>query len=288
MDEELERKSKKILLGQKGKVIVLSLILVIIVLVICLRQFLEEPEPEETIPEPKNPEVIMDIIHGNYNNADPRVYIREYDNESQTYQYQPYIVIDTKNYGDAILLMRENVYPEPMIYDDNEMYGTAGAYYNGSIVDEFLENEFYSVFSDGMKAVIRDTPVTINTEEFIRRPSYTEYFEVINRHVFILSYSECHYMNPKDFSLYDSRYITGDFIPEIEEYPIYITMWTRSKFLGDDLEVMVLNGTTMNIFRNRADGIYVRPVMTVLPDTLIKLSSEPVEGKEVYVFEADE
>ena len=139
-----------------------------------------------------------------------------------------------------------------------------------------------------MKTVIRDTPVTINTEEFIRRPSYTEYFEVINRHVFILSYSECHYMNHKDFSLYDSRYITGDFIPEIEEYPIYITMWTRSKFLGDDLEVMVLNGTTINIFRNRADGIYVRPVMTVFPDTLIKLSSEPVEGKEVYVFEADE
>ena len=82
------------------------------------------------------PQVISDLVSGKYENIETRVYV--FENGSMI----PYVVLDTDNYGDAVLLMRDFAYPQEMMYRDENMYGSGGAYYSGSIVDDFLEKTF--------------------------------------------------------------------------------------------------------------------------------------------------
>ena len=69
----------------------------------------------------KPPQVISDLVSGKYKNIETRVYVCE--NGVMT----PYVVLDTDNYGDSILLMRAWAYPEEMMYRDENMYGAGGA-----------------------------------------------------------------------------------------------------------------------------------------------------------------
>jgi len=159
----------------------------------------------------KNPQVVSDICYNKNKYFDGIIYVTENGT------LEPYYVIQTDNYGaDAVLLMRKNAYPEQMQYRTEKLFGVGGAYYSGCIVDEFLENEFYNSFSEGMKGAIRNTTVRIHSIHYVsKRFSEGPTFEDIERHVFILSLPEYGWG-----SLGDSTVHEAEFIPELKELGI--------------------------------------------------------------------
>ena len=73
---------------------------------------------------PGEPKVISDLCYGKKGCKDFLVYVKENG------IYTPYIVIDTKNYGeDAVLLLRKDVYMQEMMYRDEDLQGIGAAYY---------------------------------------------------------------------------------------------------------------------------------------------------------------
>jgi hypothetical protein len=232
----------------------------------------------------KDPEVISDLCYGKSGQNDCLVYVKENG------EYTPYIVIDTKNYGDdAVLLLRKNVYMQEMMYRDANVFGTGGAYYSGSIVDEFLESEFYGMFSEGMKKVIRNSPVRIHTRKFVekRMEEGKPYLETIYRHVFVLSAAELN--GPLTRNADEDE---GDVIPEALECPVLLYTWLRSEAIGgDDTHASLWFNTSVvgNHIQNGAEH-YVRPVITVNRNEPIELRQIETEeiNREVYVFVSDQ
>jgi len=230
------------------------------------------------------PKVISDLCYGKSKTSDYLVYVLENG------EYTPYIVIDTDNYGeDKVLLLRKNAYMKEMMYRDENAYGAGGAYYNGCIVDVFLENEFYSFFSDGMKKIIINAPVKIHGFNYVSKRKYVgdSPLETIFRHVFVLSRSEC---SPYTDVLYEYENTDeGAVIPAVHENPIPYHTWLRTEELGgDDTGVSVCyNG---NVISNHIQGWqdhYVRPVIVVKDDEPIILSKDIVNVQNGFVFVAD-
>ena len=233
---------------------------------------------------PKDPEIVADLCFGKSGDTNYLVYVKENG------KYTPYIVIDTKNYGDeAVLLLRKDVYMKEMMYRDANIFGTGGAYYNGSIVDVFLEDEFYNVFSEKMKSIIRESPVRIHTSRFVekRRMEGEPFLETIYRHVFVLSAAEL------DAPLIrDKERDEGDVIPEALKNPVLLYTWLRSEAIGgDDTHASLWYNTAVvsNHIQNGAEH-YVRPVFTVNRNEPVELriiETEEFSG-EVYVFPSDQ
>ena len=233
----------------------------------------------------KKPTVVADLCYGKYGRTgtDSLVYVKEND------QYIPYIVIDTKNYGDdAVLLLRKFVYMQDMMYRDENMFGAGGAYYNGCIVDNFLELEFYNFYSDGMKAIIRNAPVKIHSIYLVsKRRTEGPLLETINRHVFVLSAAECGGSLPRDPAEDE-----GELIPEVLENSVSLYTWLRSEQIGgDDTHASLLyrKAVVGNHIQSGPEH-YVRPVITVNRNEPIELrtfDTDTIQGT-IYVFPGDE
>lgn len=232
---------------------------------------------------PGEPKVISDLCYGKKGCKDFLVYVKENG------IYTPYIVIDTKNYGeDAVLLLRKDVYMQEMMYRDEDLQGIGAAYYPGSIVDNFLENEFFGLFSEGMKDVIRNSPVRVHTIMLVskRRGDNVPYLETIYRHVFVLSFAELD--GP---AIRDKDEDEGDVIPEALANPVLLYTWLRSEANGgDDVQATLwINTGFINEHVQYAAEHYVRPVMTVNRNEPIVLQSlESGGGNGMgYVFPSD-
>lgn len=226
--------------------------------------------------------VILDIVCGNTYNIDCRVYVREGG------KYIPYLVIKTENYGEnTVLLMREDAYPKEMMFRDCIVFGAGGSYYPGSVIDEFMENELYNMYSDGMQSIIKNVPVKIHSKKYISKFTVPEYavFETINRHVFALAFSEC-----KSHDLLKECDIEGAFIPEVLEFPIEKYVWLRSDaFGGDDTcAAQIYNGKVESNRISMYQEQYVRPVFVVSADEQIRSVNSIIKDMEVFVFSVDE
>ena len=234
----------------------------------------------------KKPTVVADLCYGKFGRTETEslVYVMEKD------QYIPYIVIDTKNYGiEAVLLVRKDALLKSMMYRDENAYGASGAYYNGCIVDTFLEHEFYLCFTEKMQGIVRNTPVTIQTKSFVSgRLSDEAPLETIYRHVFVLSAPEC----GGGSLIHDELKDEGEDIPEVHEIGVKVYTWLRSKEVGGDDTYATLwygNGVVSSHIQN-ADEHYVRPVITVNRNEPIELrtfDTDTIQGM-VYVFPGDE
>ena len=233
----------------------------------------------------KKPTVVADLCYGKFGRTetDSLVYVKEND------QYIPYIVIDTKNYGDdAVLLLRKFVYMQDMMYRDENKYGVGGAYYNGCIVDDFLEQEFFNFYSDGMKAIIRNAPVKIHSINLVsKRPDEGPLLETIYRHVFVLSAAECN--GPL---IRNKEKDEGDVIPEVLENSVSLYTWLRSEEIGGDDTAAALLFKTSVVGNHIQSGKehYVRPVITVNRNEPIELrtfDTDTIQGT-IYVFPGDE
>lgn len=233
----------------------------------------------------KEPTVVADLCYGKFGRTQTEslVYVKENG------VYLPYIVIDTKNYGDdSVLLLRKFVYMQDMMYRDENIYGVGGAYYNGCIVDNFLENEFYNFYTDGMKAIIRNAPVKIHSFYLVsKRRTEGPLLETINRHVFVLSAAECN--GPL---IRDKEEDEGDVIPEVLENQVSLYTWLRSEEIGgDDTRASLLYRTAVvgNHIQSGEEH-YVRPVITVNRNEPIELrtfNTDTIQGT-IYVFPGDE
>lgn len=227
------------------------------------------------------PKVISDLCYGKSKTSDFFVYVLENG------EYIPYIVIDTDNYGeDKVLLMRKNAYMKEMMYRDENAYGAGGAYYNGCIVDDFLENEFYYFFSDGMRTIIINAPVKIHSFNYVskRKNIGDAHLETISRHVFVLSRPECSPYTDVPYEFEDTD--EGAVIPAVHENPIPYHTWLRSEELGGDdtgVSVCYKGHVTANHIQGWRDH-YVRPVFIVKANEPIKLSDNILNG---FIFVAD-
>ncbi len=230
----------------------------------------------------KTPTVIEDLCYSKRYKKDGIVYVMENG------VYIPYIAIDTKNYGkDAVILVRQTAWLEEMMYRDENIYGVAGAYYPGSIVDNFLEEVVYNAYSEGMKGIIRNAPVKVHTRQYVRKRSMIgddPILETIYRHVFALSSAETGIkgspMKGED---------EGKLIPEIIENPDVYYTWLRSEaFGGDDTRAAMMRGPEgASSHIQNDDESYVRPVFTVKRSEPIELRTLDTEQGTVYVFSAD-
>ena len=214
--------------------------------------------------EVSEPRLISDLCSKRLDEDHRMIYVKENGT------YCGYYVIETSNYGDTVLLMRQYVYPRQMMYRDENMFGTGGAYYVDSIVDNFLENEFYSFFSDGMKSIIQNTPIRIHSIDYVSKYfDEGSVFEVINRHVFVLSAPEYGHGSlglDKDEAAY---------IPELLQYGSKKENWLRSGAIGgDDTWVTIVYNDAAS-HRHICNDAYVRPVFTVDP-------SGEIELREIY------
>lgn len=214
---------------------------------------------KETTSEPR---VISDLCSGRLEGNDRMIYVNENG------IYYGYHVIETSNYGDAVLLMRQDVYPHQMMYREEKMFGTGGAYYADSIVDNFLENEFYEFFSDGMKSIIRNTPIRIHSIDYVsKRFDEGPVFDVINRHVFVLSAPE--------FGVGSIRLDRSEdeaaFIPGITQYGIDKYNWLRTGAIGGDDTWVTVVYYYAGAGQHICGEAYVRPVFTVNPNEEIEL-----------------
>lgn len=255
---------------KKKLFITLTSMVIIGVLVVVYMLFLREETPSE-------PRVVSDLCSGKLDGSDPVIYVKENG------KYHGYHVIETSNYGDAVLLMRQYAYPNQMMYRDENMFGVGGAYYAGSIVDDFLENKFYESFSDGMKSIIRNTPIRIHSIDYVsKRFDEGPVFDEINRHVFVLSGPE---HGCRSLGLDRSR-DEAEFIPGLAQYAIDKYTWLRSELIGGD------DTWASTAYKYICGGshicgeAYVRPVFTVSPDEKIEFRElwQPVKK---YAFVKD-
>ena len=227
------------------------------------------------------PQVISDLVSGKYKNIETRVYVCE--NGVMT----PYVVLDTDNYGDSILLMRAWAYPEEMMYRDENMYGAGGAYYNGSIVDDFLEKTFYNYYSDGLKEIIREAEFKIFTQEYVRGHEAAEgpTMETIRRHVFSLSKMEWG-SNLLALKKNDPRY-EADAIEGIQKYVYKDYVWLRSMtYGGEDTTATVVYDGKIESLRLK-EAALVRPAFTVPRDAKIEPYDGWVSGTQGFAFSCD-
>lgn len=229
----------------------------------------DKPDEEVKLEEPQ---VIADLCYGKSKGENSLVYVKE--NE----EYVPYIVIETENYGDdVVLLMRKDAYLKEMMYRDENAYGAGGAYYNGCIVDNYLENEFYYSYSVGMRSIIRNTPVKIHSLNYVSKRKHMgdPALETIYRHVFVLSRPECSpYVDiPYEYEDTDE----GAVIPAVHENPIKYYTWLRSERLGgDDTHAsLCYNGGVTGCHIQAWEEHYLRPVFTVY-------KNEPIEKRKLY------
>ena len=275
-DKEMNRLVKYILIATLGTIVV---ILGFMIVYNYVKKRNQEPDSKYVDNPPK---VIADIAHGNPRKIDSKVYVCEGD------EYVPYIVIKTDNYGeDTVLLMREEVYPKEMMFRDCNIFGAGGSYYSGSVIDEFMEKELYSMYSDEMKGLIKLAPVKIHTYEFCSKIIGPEYpvFEVVDRHVFALAFSEC-----RQHDLLEEYEIEGEYIPEIMDYPVEKHVWLRSDAYGGDdtWASQIFNGNLRSERVSNSNENYIRPVFTVSADCAIKVKDNIISGNEVYIFSEDE
>lgn len=264
-------------------ILVFIVCVLITAIMIAIGIVLTDKSDEEV--EQEEPQVIADLCYGKSKGESSLVYVKE--NED----YVPYIVIETANYGDdVVLLMRKDAYLKEMMYRDENAYGAGGAYYNGCIVDNYLENEFYYSFSVGMRSIIRNTPVKIHSFNYVSKRYYTgdPPLETIYRHVFVLSRPECSpYVDiPYEFEDTDE----GVVIPAVHENPIKYYTWLRSEMLGGDDTAVSLcyNGGVTGNHIQAWEEHYLRPVFTVNKNESIKLIKIDEQfALEVYVFAED-
>ena len=96
----------------------------------------------------------------------------------------PYLVLSDE-YNDNCLLLREYLLDETIHYNSNSLYS---AYYENSEVDNYLNNEFFSILSDELKDIIVNSDIVITSKDSLRICG-TESI-VITRKIFLLSYTE--------------------------------------------------------------------------------------------------
>ncbi len=229
------------------------------------------------------------------------VYIKE-NNE-----YIPYLVLES-NYGGggSVLLLRENVLPEPMPYRPSP-YGESkeglggpwawqdyGSYYETSSIDKYLDKDFLKVFSPVVQEAIAATAIEVTDMESYG-DKWAKATHMIERKVFLLSAVELGITFSVDYNItkegtplkyFESKehYVKKAYAADGTAWPY----WTRTPWIWETYDVVVI-GTELDFGRPSADKkMGVRPAFCLGKDIAVQKSDSVIEGKIVYVLKLDD
>lgn len=124
------------------------------------------------------PTIIGEIAYDENSPWGYRIYIEENG------ELTPFIVL-TSNYKGNCLVLRE------FLLQDLHQYnwgGEFGAYYNGSTIDKFLNQNYYSRLSQDIRSLIVTSEIEITSKDAI--DTHNNDIEIIKRSIFLLSANE--------------------------------------------------------------------------------------------------
>ena len=105
---------------------------------------------------------------------------------SENGEYVPYLVL-TNNYNGHTLVLRKYLLDELMAYYPNPTGGGGyAAYYRDSLLDRFLNDEFFYVFSELLQSMIIESSIEITAQHSMRALRNNE-MRIIERRLFLLS-----------------------------------------------------------------------------------------------------
>ena len=232
-----------------------------------------------------------------YDNSreNPVVYIKENG------KYIPYLVL-TSDYGGNVLLLRENLLPEPMQYKPaphGEGFGALsggwageyGSYYEESVIDEFLNTDFLEVFSPEVQAAIVDTMIEVTDMDRYEEWNYATH--MLRRKVFLLSAVELGVLHsvdlmtaregdPLKYFKNKKHSVKTAYMADGKAWPY----WTRTPWLWETCLVTVIGVESLG--DAPADSrIGVRPAFCMARDTAVRESDSVVAEETVYVLEME-
>ena len=214
---------------------------------------------------------ISDLAYDENKESGYTVYIQENS------KYVPYLVL-TNNYNGNTLLLRKDILDELRAYNDYF------AYYKDSIIDKYLNNEFYNLL--GEKEYIKSVNITITEENASSMDEETEGIEKIERNVFLLSVTEIVY---KDLTIAKKEGKALKYFNNPDNKIVYsngepYSWWLRTPCLSYDScpHVMFYDAKLGTL--NAYDECGIRPAFCVDNNLKIKKSEGIVEGKSVYTF----
>jgi len=230
-------------------------------------------------------ELTIEKLAYDESNDNPVVYI--YENG----EYIPYLILSS-DYDGNTLLLRQYVLPELMPYEEHGELWSAneyGSYYEESSIDEFLNTEFWDSLSERTKELIVDSTIEVTDMESYNEWNYKTH--KISRKVFLLSSVELgvegldgytttkeglplKYFKNKDFDVKMAYFQDGVVCP----------YWTRTPELWETCTVIMIgNGMVGNCTADILGG--VRPAFCISNQTVVKESSDIIEGEIVYTIE---
>jgi len=216
-----------------------------------------------------NPDIILhnrnDILYANVktiydlayasDNLPNYVYINEND------KYVMYLATQAELYSPDIMLVR---------WSGDMQYSNDNAYYNGSIVDNYLENTVYNSYTDGMRSIIREKNIDILNLSGKK--------ESIVRHVFILSLDE---INSGETDYINESYYRKTWIKSISG-----NSWTRTLKENNSVYISTQNGTRSSSGKI-TEQKYVNGVLFVDKDAELEVSYDIKPGYRYFVFKVD-
>lgn len=248
----------------------------------------ELPEPDENAAAEKNgkmdmsqqPTILSDLAYDGNNTYGYRIYLKEQDN------FIPFLVL-TSDYHGNCLLMRE------YLLDTCQIYNTTGdyaSYYNGSYIDNFLNQEYYELLSPELKTVIEMTEVEITTKNAI--DTHKQETENISRYVFLLSANEV------NTSIGRSAVPEGDCLTYFSQQQNLIASFDTLTASSWMLRTPALRGSS-TIFGVSDNGVVgmggintiaglsenaVRPVFCIAGTTPVEVSGNVIDGENVVIL----
>ncbi len=228
------------------------------------------------------------------------VYIKEND------EYIPYLVLES-DYGGNVLLLRENVLPEPMQYQPSP-HGESttalsapwttydyGSYYETSSIDKYLSTDFLRAFSPAVQEAIATSIIEVTDMESYHEAHWAEATHMIERKVFLLSAVEMGITLSVDYNITRE----GTPLKYFENIRQSVKKacaadgtawpyWTRTPWIWETCTVTGI-GATGELGADTADRyLGVRPAFCLEKDTAVQKSDSVIEGKSVYILELDD
>jgi hypothetical protein len=221
------------------------------------------------------PEEIRDIAYDVNKNHGYTVYLEE------NAKFVPYLVL-TDDYNGNVLLLREHILNEVMIFNPNRGYN---GYYENCVIDKFLNEEFMNSFTPEVQKQIADSKIVITAKSSLG--SCGKETTEINRKIFLLSYTELN-LSKESIAAVEGKALKYFSDPTSRiarlETGIAASWWLRTSYteFHTTAWAVAFDAVTGGHCVEHTSG--VRPAFCVDGKTLIETSDDVIKGETVYVL----
>lgn len=229
---------------------------------------------------------LIDLAYGNPGRRDNIIYIQENG------EYVPYLVFAVDHYGGNLLIVRQNLTEETVIYEDTNIFGAEGSYYPDSNVDKYLNETFITKFTSALQEAIPTSNVEIaalgevNAKNPFSGGRYTRGIEVIQRKIFLLSAVEVGIDSGRSMAAKEGERIKA-LDQELDLFPAPMETWLRSAYLWDDTHAWMYSMETYGEWPI-SDSLPLRPIFALSPNLAVEKRNGIIQDTPVYVLKIDE